>query len=97
MSWEGGDVENCVFRFGRSDVGSLSVHVAHGGGLGVGSILLYLFGGELGPGVQVASVGSVDPSGEDRGEKAGMVESNAVAEMWEDGGISGGQKDIYRV
>ena len=58
------------------------MHVAHGGGFRVGSILLYLFGGELGPWVQVAGIDGVNPSGENRGEKAGMVESDSVTQVW---------------
>ena len=58
------------------------MHVAHGGGFRVGSILLYLFGGERGPRVQVAGIDGINPSGEDRGEKAGVVKSNSVAQVW---------------
>ena len=64
------------------------MHVAHGCGFGVGSILLHLFCSELRPGVEVAGVDSINPSGEDRREKGCMVESDAVTQMWKDGGIS---------
>ena len=56
------------YSFGGANVGSLSMHVAHGGGFGVGSILLNLFGGELRPGVKVTGIDGINPSGENRGE-----------------------------
>ena len=85
---ERADVECRFGRFGGADVGSLGMHVAHGGGFGVGLILLNLFCGELGPGVQVAGIDCVNPSGEDGREKGFVVECNAVfLEVWQNGGI----------
>ena len=57
------------------------MHVAHGGGFGVGSVLLNLFGGEFRPRIQVAGIDGIDPSGENWREKSGMVETYSVSEV----------------
>ena len=51
------------------------------------SVLLYLFGGELRPGVQVSRVDDIDPSREDGREEGGMVECDSISEVREDGGV----------
>jgi hypothetical protein len=65
------------------------MHVAHGGGFGVGAILLDLFSGEFRPGVEVVGIDGINPSGEDRGVKGCVVEGNAVAEVGYDGSVGG--------
>ena len=65
LGLERADVESCFGSFGGANVGSLGVHVPHGGCFGVGSVLLDLFHSEFGPGGEVAGAYGIDPSGED--------------------------------
>jgi hypothetical protein len=86
---DGADVECRVEKLGGAKVGSLSMHVAHCGGFGVGLILLNLFSCELGPGVEETGVDGDDPSGDDWREESCVVENDSVSKMGQDGCIHG--------
>ena len=75
------DIVRWFGQFGGAEVGSLCMHVAHGGCFGVRAVLLDLFGCEVWPGVKETGGNCVSPSGDDWREKSGVVESNAVAKM----------------
>ena len=60
------EVVGLLVPFGRSEIGSLRVHVAHGGSFGMWSVLIYLLCGQFGPGIKVTGGDGFHPSWDNR-------------------------------